>query len=503
MEATSLARKTRDVRSLSYALGNLGVLYQNESRYEEALFLIRGALRASEEVEAPELMYRWRWREGQILWAQGRTGPAIDSYKRAVEILEETRQEALSRYGSAEVYFRKAVAPVYLDLVKALLQASEMVKDKDMSHMLLVSARGTVERLKAAELRDYFRDDCVADLESRTTSPEDVSQQAAVVYPIMLPDRLELLVTLPTGLKRFTVSAGTTEITDEVEKFRNSIQNPRSQDYLNSAQVLYNWLVSPYARELNQQKVNTIVFIPDGALRTIPMAALHDGSSFLSEKYGLVVTPGLALVDPKPMSREKPVFLLAGLSESVQGLPALPAVEGELDALKKLYGVEPIINEEFTSNRLEQEMLERPPSVVHIASHAHFSGDARTSWILTYDKRVTMDDLSGIVGVAKFREDAIELLVLSACETAAGDDRAALGLAGVALRAGARSTLGSLWTISDEATSILISNFYEALKEPGVSKAVALQRAQKRLLEDPRFKHPFFWSPFLIIGNWL
>jgi CHAT domain-containing protein len=154
-------------------------------------------------------------------------------------------------------------------------------------------------------------------------------------------------------------------------------------------------------------------------------------------------------------------------------------------------------------NRIEQEMVQARPSVVHIASHAEFTGDPSTSWLLTHDGRLTLDQLSDLVGVAKFRDDPLELLMLSACQTAAGDDRAALGLAGVALRAGARSALGSLWSISDEATYELVVEFYKALKDPTASKSLALRTAQRKLLDDERFQHPFFWSPFLLIGNWL
>ena len=93
--------------------------------------------------------------------------------------------------------------------------------------------------------------------------------------------------------------------------------------------------------------------------------------------------------------------------------------------------------------------------------------------------------------------------MLSACETAAGDERAALGLAGVAIRAGARSAMGSLWSVSDQATSTLVTEFYAALDRPGVSKARALQAAQASLLADPRYAHPYYWAPFLVINNWL
>ncbi len=123
--------------------------------------------------------------------------------------------------------------------------------------------------------------------------------------------------------------------------------------------------------------------------------------------------------------------------------------------------------------------------------------------MLTYDDRLTMDELARLVAVSELREESLELLTLSACRTAAGDDRAALGLAGVAVRAGARSALATLWYISDEASAELVTAFYRELRKPGVPRAEALRRAQLGFLKDPSFRHPGYWSPFLLIGSWL
>ena len=105
--------------------------------------------------------------------------------------------------------------------------------------------------------------------------------------------------------------------------------------------------------------------------------------------------------------------------------------------------------------------------------------------------------------ILQFRKEPLDLLTLSACETAAGDDLAALGLAGVAVKAGARSALATLWHINDAATSILIEEFYRQIQNPKTSRAVALQQAQIKLVHDPRYEHPAYWSPFLLINNWL
>ena len=219
--------------------------------------------------------------------------------------------------------------------------------------------------------------------------------------------------------------------------------------------------------------------------------------------YALAVTPGLSLVDPKPLKRDAPKMLLAGVSDAVQGFTALPYVPEELAAVQKLYGGRVLLDKAFRASSIEQEMTESHPSIVHIASHAVFTGDPNDSFLLAYDDRIGMERLSEIIGHTRFHKDPIELLVLSACETAAGDHRAALGLSGVAIRAGARSAIGSLWSIADEAAYELVKEFYSQLKELSTSKAEALRQAQLKLLRSKDFSHPFYWSPFLMINNWL
>jgi len=292
-------------------------------------------------------------------------------------------------------------------------------------------------------------------------------------------------------------------VTETAWRFREELQNPASRDYRATSERLYDWLVRPYAGDLVAEKIDTLVFVPDGALRAIPMAALHDGEAFLVQRFALAVTPGLSLVDPKPLERENPRTLLAGVSASVQGFPALPMVADELTAVQEIYGGEVLLDEDFDLAQVEQALAEERPAIVHLASHAVFSGDPDTSFLLTYDDRLTLDRMAEMVGRTKFSERPVELLMLSACETAAGNDRAALGLAGVAIQAGARSAMGSLWRISDDAAFELVIAFYRGLKEPGVSRAVALQRAQLSLMESGAFGHPFYWSPYLLISDWL
>jgi CHAT domain-containing protein len=501
--AVEVANKLREPLILSYALGNLGALYEEEQRTEEALYLTRQAIRAAQQANAAESLYGWHWQEGRLLWAQGNASGALASYRRSLEILEEMRPETRAQYGSAALHFRRAVAPVYLDFVDALMQGSGMLGDPEASTRLLVEARAVMEQLKAAELRDYFRDECVAEIESQARPLETVSRSATVVYPILLPDRLELLVSLPSGLVRHTVPVTGEQVAAEVAAFQKGLVRPTRSGYRPAAQTLYDWLVRPYAARLEAENVDTLVFVPDGPLRTIPMSALHDGEDFLVSRYAVAITPGLSLVDPKPLDLERAKLLLVGLSEPTQGFPGIPNAARELAAIRELYGGEVLLDEAFETERFKRKLVAEQPSVVHVASHASFTGDPATSFLLTHDDQLTMDEISEMVAPTQFQTQPLELLVLSACETAAGDERAALGLAGVAIRAGAKSALGSLWRIQDEATYELVVGFYEEFKDPAVSKAEALRRAQLRMLESRRFAHPFYWSGFLLISNWL
>ncbi len=500
-EAGTIAARIGDRRMTSYAWGHLGTLYEDEHRYPEALQLTRSAIFAAQQVHAPESLYRWEWQAGRLLVKLGVIDKAIESYRRAVATLQSIRPE-LGQAG-ARVSFRESIGPVYFELTDLLLRHAATLANQDKVGPYLIEARETVELFKAAELRDYFRDDCVDAFLSKVTTLESVARTAVVVYPIVLPDRLELLVSLPSGLRRVSVPVGAETLTREVRQFRRRLEKRTTREYLPHAQQLYRWLIAPLEPELTSLRVDTLIFVPDGPLRTIPMAALHDGKQFLVAKYALGITPGLNLTDPRPLRREQMKMLAVGVTEAVQGFPPLPNVANEIETLRAEFGSATLVDREFVVANLAEKLRGERFTVVHIASHAEFGGDVNATFLLTFDGRLSMDRLEQLVGVFKFREDPLELLTLSACDTAAGDDRAALGLAGVAIKAGARSALATLWQISDPASADLVADFYRGLKDPSLSRAAALQRAQLKMLADPRYEHPGFWSPFLLINNWL
>ncbi len=221
------------------------------------------------------------------------------------------------------------------------------------------------------------------------------------------------------------------------------------------------------------------------------------------EKYAIVTVPGLTLTDPRPLRRKNMKLLLNGLTKPVQGFSPLPNVSSELKKVKELYKAKVLKDQDFTISKIETQLEKTPYSVVHIASHGQFDRDLNNTFLLAYDGKLTMDILEKVMNISKFRDEPVELLTLSACQTALGDDRAALGLAGVALKAGARSAIATLWFIDDKTTSELISEFYKQLQNPGLSKAQALKQAQIKMINDPASSHPAYWAPFLLIGNWM
>ncbi len=503
-KAAHIANRTGDLRTASYALGYSGTLYETELRYREALTFTLQAIFQAQQADAEHPLFLWQWQKGRLHAAMGQRNRAIDAYQQAVEKLQNLRHSTRSNYSATEVDFRISTRPVYLQLVDLLLQDTHQSRNPEQITEQLRSARDIVEQMKAAELRDYFRDECVDMQQGKIRDVGEVSPSAVVIYPVLLSNRLELLLSFPSGkMKRHTVAVDHDTFTEEIHRFRRLLEKRTTNQYRPHGQRLYQWLIAPFEADIHSSEIDTLVFVPDGALRTIPVAALYDGKKFLIEKYAVATTPGVKLTDPRPLDRSRIKALYAGLSQSVQGFPALEHVPEELNGIRKIQDGKLLLDSDFTRDKFRQSLNNDQLNVLHIASHGKFSGNADSSFILTFDGPLTINQLADQIGLFKFRETPLELLVLSACETAQGDERAALGLSGVAIKAGARSAIGTLWKVSDLAASRLIRDFYRQLHNPDLSRAIALQRAQQEMLADLRFRHPGYWSAYILINGWL
>ncbi|MCG3773602.1 MAG: hypothetical protein JW395_0411 [Nitrospira sp.] len=502
-ESASLAEQLGDARTLSFALGHLGHVYESEQRLDEALSFTRRAIFAAQSVDAVESLYRWQWQLGRQLAARGKLDEAIASYRQAAATLQPIRPAIAVAAADASWSDEDPIRPLFFELADLLLQRASLTEEQPVATQYLLAARDAIEAYKAAELRDYFKDECVDALQARLTKFDRLAANTAVIYPILFSTRLELLVSLPSGLIRVAVPVGAEALTKEIRLFRRTVEKRTTREYLPHAQQLYDWLVRPLEPEFTKQQITTLVFVPDSSLRTIPMAALHDGSTFLINKFAVALTPGLTLTDPRPLNREKVRFLATGLTTSVQGFPSLPYVADEVATIRSLYSGDQLMNQDFRAAGLEQKLRDGRYGILHIATHGKFSTSVNDSFLLTFDEKLTMSTLDRLIGLFRYREDPLELLTLSACQTGVGDDRAALGLAGVAIKAGARSALATLWFINDEASAELVSEFYRQLRNPTQSKAQALQKAQQTLLADRVYEHPAYWSAFLLLNNWL
>jgi CHAT domain-containing protein/Tfp pilus assembly protein PilF len=499
VEGLRTARAVNDRRLISHALGSIGRLYEDERRFDEALGYTRQAAAVAQQANASEILYLWEWQVARILRDRGETERAIAGYRRSLQALDDVRENLYS----AGIPFQRIIGPVFRELADILLRRASTLQDKQAAQRDLLEVRSTLEKLKQAEVAQYFRDDCVAQ-SSGTTLLDSAPDKTAIIYPVLLPDRTELLVSLHGSLEQYTIPVSLPDLTAAVRDFRQKIEvfDP-AEGYMPQARRLYDWLFAPLEDSLQREDVHLLVIVPDGPLRTIPISALHDGKKFLIEKYAIVTTPGLTLTSAHPLSRVDVKVLASGLTEAAQGFSSLPNVAAELESIQSVFPTTRIQDRSFKTANVEQEVSQGAFSIVHFATHGHFDSDYSKSFLVTYDGKITMDGLQDSVSGRRYIKEPLELLVLSACETATGNDRAALGLAGVGLKAGARSVVASLWSISDESTAMLVSEFYDQLKDMNNTRAEALRAAQLTLLKQQRFRHPYFWAPFLLIGNWL
>jgi CHAT domain-containing protein len=498
--AVQSAETSHDPTQLSLAYGSLGRLYERAGRIEDAARLTERALFSAQHASSPDLRFRWEWQQARLAQAEGHDDAAIASYRQAVADLQSIRQDIPVEYRGGVSSYRTTFGPLYLQFTDLLLRRA--AADPAAAAPLLHEARDTVERLKASELQDYFRDSCVTAFEAQRRSIETIAPGTAVLYPISLPDRLEMLVSFGNDIRQFTMPVPEAKLRQEVARFRELLEKRTTNQYLVPARLLYDQLIRPIDPVLTSHHVDTLVVVPDEVLRVVPLAALFDGRQFLVDRYATAIAPSLELVAPKPLAAAGGTALVLGVSQSVQGYVPLPNVKNEVAAVHTIEGGDVLLNSAFTVRQFEHDLKSARYNVVHIASHGQFGTDPSRTFVLAYDGKLTMDDLESDIKYSPMRETPLELLILSACETASGDDRAALGLAGVALKAGARSALATLWYINDKASGAMVTAFYKGLKA-GLSRAQALRAAQRELAADARYAHPAYWAPFLLIGNWL
>ncbi|MEQ9000539.1 MAG: CHAT domain-containing protein [Coleofasciculus sp. B1-GNL1-01] len=395
---------------------------------------------------------------------------------------------------------------------------------------------GQTDQLFEEQFEKYFQQNLSREIitaeglrDTLTTLKDQTGKSSGVVYVRSLTNHLELLLVLPQGypIRKRIPTANAKELQQTLTEFRQTVTDSyRPKAYLAPAQQLYNWIIAPLESELEEQGIDTLIFCMDAGLRTIPMAALHDGNQFLVEKYSIGSIPSMSLTNQRYKTIKNAQVLAMGASK-FQDLPPLPAVPNELQIItKELWSGQSFLNEDFTLNNLKQQRQQF--DIIHLATHADFRpNDPSHSYIQLWDEKLRLNQLRQI---GWNQSPQVELLVLSACRTAIGDVNAELGFAGLAVNAGVKSALASLWYVSDGSTLALMSEFYRQLSQPEVTtKAEALQRAQIAMLRgqvrlengqlhgigmegiplpselkgrgNQDFSHPYYWAAFTMIGS--
>jgi CHAT domain-containing protein len=348
-------------------------------------------------------------------------------------------------------------------------------------------------------------------------------------------DELQLLMITSQGVIPVKTITGTTrrDVIKATRIFEQNLSNQSQKEvYLLQAKQLYQWIIAPIEQQLEEQNIENVTFILDDGLRTLPIAALYNEKTnkYVIEDYSVGLMPSLSLTDltPRPRRDNMSTKVLAMGAETFVDQEPLPAVPVELSEItQNILTGNAFLNEDFTVDNLKKSLVSQEFNIVHLATHGEFQpGDRSNSFIYFSDQKLTLDQFSQL----GLDNPKIDLLVLSACRTAFGDPDSELGFAGLAIKTGARTALGSLWNVSDEGTLALMTMFYDKLKTTPM-KAESLRQAQLALLKgnvtiqnnelildnnlkvklsptlakffktNKDLRNPYYWSAFTLIGN--
>jgi CHAT domain-containing protein/Tfp pilus assembly protein PilF len=589
-QSLAIARETGDRRGEGGVLGNLGNTYADLGRYQQATQVYQQALAIAQAIGDRSREGLWLSNIGSLMTEQGQPELAIVFYKQSVNVREAIRGDLRGLPQDDQQSFTETVADSYRSLANLLLEAGRVLEAQEVLDLLrlqeledfqLRSIEGTSETQQGLsfwqaereilERYDQFLTQPDADINNFIAQPEigdrinqlqrDARGQnlnpeqlvrlqrnlqqagnAALLYPLILDDRLELVLVTTTRLTRHTVAVDRATLEAAIANFRHAITDRRS-DPIPQAQELYQWLMAPLVDDLDAAAAETILYAADGQLRYIPLAALHDGDQWLTQRYTINHITAASLMD---FSRSEPIDLsiLAGAfpasameitlgGESVW-FGGLPFAQDEVRNLTQLPGSKTtaFFSEAFNRRALEPRLGDY--RIVHLATHAEFrSGHPMDSFILLGDgDRITLFDLD------QWELPNVDLVVLSACRTgissgvtgeSLGTGEEILGFGYQIQRTGARGAIASLWYVSDGGTQVLMDAFYAGLQS-GLSSSAAVRQAQIALITGDltasgvergasidvistrtglpasvanRLSHPYYWAPFILIGNGL
>ncbi|MDX1977405.1 MAG: CHAT domain-containing protein [Pseudanabaenaceae cyanobacterium bins.68] len=476
-----------DQRAQVYALITYGHSQELRQQWSEAIATTNQALAIAQRLDAQDQIYQAQAQLGRIYLATQQQRLAIAAFSEAYQSLRSLRRDLVALPTNAQFSFSQTVEPIYRQYLDLLLQ------EPQPSQANLSQAIEVVAALQLAELENFLRQACL-DLQPQAVS--QVDPRAAVIYPIVLPQRLVVITAIPNHPLLFqTFAIASPQLDQFALNMLNSLRlDAFPQERLPLAQQLYDWLIRPNLNQLAE--VQTLVFVLDGSLRNLPIAASHDGRRYLIEQFNVVLNSSLKVGSKTPKLTDP--ILFAGVSQSNSGFSPLPGVEQELSQISKTANVQSLLNQSFTWANLANQLRQQNFPVLHLATHGQFSSKPEDTFLLAWNEKIDSNRLELLLQAAL--NQRIELLILSACETAVGDPRAVLGLAGLAIKSGANSTIATLWAVQDQSAAQFMAQLYGNLFTK--SKAAALRQAQLALLQDPSTRHPYYWAAYILVGSW-
>ncbi len=543
--AYQLADIQKKLRLRSQAAGYLGRLYASQKRNQDALVWLDKAIFDAQQVNASDLLLQWELQSGQLFHETGDNKTALQAYQHAIKHLADIRYGVPGILHNGQSSIKKIVDPVYRGLADILLLQASQASSNEAKQTLLKQAIDAMETIKKTELEDFFNDRCLVDDDVSLNLKEALLPGVGVIYPVILPDRVELLFRSGDSdqFEQQSVPVSANEVVDTAMQMTQFLRDGEG-NYRPASRKLYGWLLKAYDDKLKAKGLATVIYVPDGPLRQVPFSALLNGKKFAVEDYTVVTLPGLTLKKIGVDSRKQARVLIAALSKPdgasidelmqspIEGVLgergivdmsasnvvtaetkapkltrdllveklSLPSINNEVSELQKNRLNTTLLNQSFTYGGIKQSVSSGDYSMIHIASHGYFGKNADDSFVMTYDRNLKLGDLQSLLNNDTIKKSPIDLLTLSACQTAEGDDRALLGFSGMAIKTNALSAIGTLWSVNDEATATLMKAFYADLNR--LPKARALREAQLALLADKELKHPHYWSPFILVGHW-
>ncbi len=494
------------------ALAAMAGLYAYQGHHNDAARLYQQASHSALLGQAVVWAAEWATQQAKQEQASGQTRAALASWQRSSDWYWQQRKPLAQLWRAQGSNFRLKAGVVFEQIVRQQLSQSQL------SQQTLRSIQNQWERLKVAELAEY-NGDCLLAQAQPLSEAQQADPGSVVVYPILLEDRLELLVQRGAGeLERRKVDVGREEINQTLDELLNTVESKGDEARIRRlAQRLYQWLVAPIEHQMQGSK--TLVLVPDGRLRMLPPGLLHDGKQYLIERMASAAIPGLSLLRPPNASPAAPE-LASGEASSVteisNGRILLAGADsvGVINAVKELNNLQSLLGAgratlvsggDYRLERLQNEVRKRRYRIMHLASHARFDSAQGSGLLVTtaHGGEINAQQISELVALTSDGGRPLELLTLSACETARGDDRVALGLGGIAARTGARSALATLWRTDDESAYYFMEAFYRYWQDhPEEGRAQAARAAALHLRHQEEFQHPVHWAEFLLIGDW-